>query len=124
MLCRSVHACNPLRVLLQPRRLANREALSPAYYPQVAKRAFPPVRTRAEACTFPPGVILLRFELIGADPAHILRLDLNAGAAGHLLHEQIELVSLSSISWDVHDVIRVVDSEILVDSESSSPTGY
>ena len=124
MLCRSVHACNPLRVLLQPRRLANREALSPAYYPQVAKRAFPPVRTRAEACTFPPGVILLRFELIGADPAHtgILRLDLNAGAAGYLLHEQIELVSLSSISWDVHDVIRVVDSGILV--ESSSPTGY
>jgi hypothetical protein len=103
---------------------AAQTALSPAYYPQVAKRAFPPVRTRAEACTFPPGVILLRFELIGADPAHtgILRLDLNAGAAGYLLHEQIELVSLSSISWDVHDVIRVVDSGILV--ESSSPTGY
>ncbi len=59
---------------------------------------------------------MLRFELIGADPAHILRLDLNAGAAGHLLHEQIELVtgSLSSISWDVHDVIRVVTVGILV----------
>jgi hypothetical protein len=129
----SFHACNPL--LLQPvsqiARLYRLPTSTIFKLPSAHFLLCAPTRKLAHFAPG-PGVILLRFELIGADPAHILRLDLNAGAAGHLstactaMHEQIELqvVSLSSASWDVHDVIRVVGILVLgVEREGCKRSG-